>query len=304
MGRGIGACKNIIKTFLGKKLYNCLAGTYFLKRNPDFKRYSSKNAELKNKYAGKRCFIIGNGPSLKTVDFSQLADEYTFTVNQLPRNDKFGKMKTNFHVWADERFFNLDLSKSEDLELFNVMKAVSTEDNNPVVFYKWTAREMIERNHLEKTLNIRYFGDIGMDIPKALTFGGALNICEPLPIFSTVIHYAICLAVYMGFQEIFLLGCDCTGFISTAQAKLKNANQSEYAYSITDNEKKRMERISDKTSIRNELLWYAELFDTYDFMKRYCEKQGVKLLNATKNTLLESIPRVDLATLLHVRDEK
>lgn len=296
--------KRAIKTILGKKLYNSLAGFYFSKNNSAFKKYSIRNAELKNKYAGKRCFIIGNGPSLKTVDLSQLADEYTFTVNQLPRNNNFGKLKTNFHIWADERFFNLDLSKSEDLELFNVMKAVSSEDNQPVVFYKWAAREMIESNHLEKTLDIRYFGDIGMDIPKALASDGALDVCKPLPIFPTVIHYAVCLAVYMGFQEIYLLGCDCTGFISTAQAKLKNANQSEYAYSITENEKKRMERISSKTSIRNELLWYAELFDTYDFMKFYCEKQEVKLFNATESTLLESIPRVQLATLFQVKDEK
>lgn len=298
------ACKNAVKKRLGKNAYNFFAGVYFIKSNPDFLKHTAQNQGLKNKYTGKRCFIIGNGPSLKNVDLSQLADEYTFTVNQLPRNSDFAKLKTNFHIWADQRFFDLDLNKSEDLELLNVMKAVSSEGNRPIVFYKWAARELIEKTRLDEILDIRYFGDIGMDIPKFLESKRALDICKPLPVFSTVVHYAVCIAAYMGFSEICLLGCDCTGFITTAQTKLKNSTQAEYAYSISENEKRRMERISNETSIRDELVWYANLFDTYHSINAYCKKKGIKLLNATESTLLESIPRVQLATLFQVKDEK
>ena len=37
---------------------------------------------FKNKYKGKRCFIIGNGPSLNKMDLSPLKNEYTFGLNR------------------------------------------------------------------------------------------------------------------------------------------------------------------------------------------------------------------------------
>ena len=38
---------------------------------------------LRGFYAGKRAFILGNGPSLKSMDLSKLRDEVTFGTNGL-----------------------------------------------------------------------------------------------------------------------------------------------------------------------------------------------------------------------------
>ena len=38
--------------------------------------------EMRDRYAGRRCFIIGNGPSLAKTDLSRLRDEYTFALNR------------------------------------------------------------------------------------------------------------------------------------------------------------------------------------------------------------------------------
>lgn len=38
---------------------------------------------LKGIHAGKRCFIIGNGPSLCAEDLDKLKDEYTFAANRI-----------------------------------------------------------------------------------------------------------------------------------------------------------------------------------------------------------------------------
>lgn len=40
-------------------------------------------ANIRNAYQGKRCFIIGNGPSLKKTDLSRLQGEYTFGMNRI-----------------------------------------------------------------------------------------------------------------------------------------------------------------------------------------------------------------------------
>ena len=66
----------------------------------------SQNNRFKNIHSGERCFILGNGPSLKNVDLSLLADEFVFTVNNFAFIDGFEKAKTNVHLWMDLAFFN------------------------------------------------------------------------------------------------------------------------------------------------------------------------------------------------------
>lgn len=39
--------------------------------------------KLKNKYQGKRCFIIGNGPSLTAEDLDKLENEICFAANRI-----------------------------------------------------------------------------------------------------------------------------------------------------------------------------------------------------------------------------
>ena len=46
-------------------------------------RNKRKLRKLKNKYKGKRCFIMGNGPSLKAEDLELLKDEYCFGQNKI-----------------------------------------------------------------------------------------------------------------------------------------------------------------------------------------------------------------------------
>jgi hypothetical protein len=38
--------------------------------------------ELRDRYAGQRCFIIGNGPSVRDTNLALLRDEYTFALNR------------------------------------------------------------------------------------------------------------------------------------------------------------------------------------------------------------------------------
>lgn len=96
----------------------------------------ASNVKYKDIHKGERCFIIGNGPSLKKLDLSLLKDEYTITVNQSPRIENFKDLHTTYHLWVDERFFHLKQDNPNDMELLDVMRNVNTNDNKPTVFYK------------------------------------------------------------------------------------------------------------------------------------------------------------------------
>ena len=230
------------------------------KNNAELLPLISANEKYLNIHSGKRCFIIGNGPSLKNVDLSKLKDEYTITVNQSPRMENFKDIHTTYHLWVDERFFHIDKNNPNDMELLDVMRKVNTEDNKPTVFYKVPAYNMIKKFGLDKEQKISYIMDgyINTDTPNV-----DFPITEPVPIFSTCIHYAILIAVYMGFKEIYLLGCDCTGIINTINARMESSREFAYAYNISENERKRMIAQNKQSALADEFDWYAKLFRTY-----------------------------------------
>ena len=251
------------------------------------------NKKYKNIHKGQRCFIIGNGPSLRTVDLAKLKDEITFTVNQIPRMKDFPKIHTNYHIWTDENFYFQDFSTPEGKELMDVMKAVNTEDNRPTVFYKTIARPMIKENHLDEILNIDYimegyrFRDPHLDLPMDRV------ICR----FNTCVQYFILMAVYMGFSEIYLLGCDCTTILTTIRSRMDTAEKMEYAYDCTPLELKRLKK-QQTSPLEMELKLYLELFQDYIKLNAYCENHGVKLYNATKGSILEGIKKVRIEDVL------
>ena len=112
--------KFIARGVLGKKLYSKIFSFLkWLKISKNEKKELEKNEEFKNKHLGKRCFIIGNGPSIKNVDLTLLSKEITFTVNQMPRMENFKNIQTNYHIWSDRRFF------IDNVEIINIMKNVN-----------------------------------------------------------------------------------------------------------------------------------------------------------------------------------
>ncbi len=56
-------------------------------------------SRFKNKYSGKRCFIVGNGPSLNKLDLKKLDGEYTFAVNGIfYKTEEMGFVPTFYMV--------------------------------------------------------------------------------------------------------------------------------------------------------------------------------------------------------------
>ena len=51
------------------------------KLSPEQKRLLQQNESLRGRHRGQRCFVIGNGPSLKKQDLATLANEVTFVMN-------------------------------------------------------------------------------------------------------------------------------------------------------------------------------------------------------------------------------
>lgn len=247
-----------------------------------------ENKKFENKYKGKRCFIVGNGPSLKMQDLSLLENEYVFTVNQAIRNENFVKMKSNFHFWADANFFIIDENKPEDMELLGTMKSVNKGNENIEVFFPLEQKDFVKKFELDKSLNVNYFSSALCMTEK---YRKKIDFTKAIPMYGTVVQWCIIAAIYMGFSEIYLLGCDNTSLMVTLKSALNVNDDDDYAYHISENEKKRMENLIDRNGLESYTEAYLGTLKDYRIIYGYCRRNNISLVNCSAQTVIDSVPR-------------
>lgn len=281
--RGLGPNKwNRVLESLGWKKYQ--------KTNADLADLISINQKYKNMHNGERCFIIGNGPSLKKQDLSKLQNEYVFTCNQIMRNPVYPLLKSNYHFFADPSFFALKKDNAGDMEVLSLMRQINTEGNSPEVFFAAEGFEFSHEFDLDQCLSLHYFAH---RLEFTNEFDLDIDFSKFVPMLHTVVHYAIAMAIYMGFSEIYLLGCDCTNVITAVNTRMQDGNGAEYAYAISENEKARMQARNSKILMEDELKSFSEVFRAYRVFFEYANKRGIKIYNCTDGGLLDCIPRKD-----------
>lgn len=285
--------KLLITRALGEARWNHVIQTSgwkkFQKSGQIIAKEVQKNTTFKGIHKGQRCFIIGNGPSLQKQDLSKLADEDVFTCNQIMRNPVYPKLHSNYHFFADTSFFGLKKDDAGDMEVYNLMKGINTEENRPVVFFASEGFQFSKDFQLDRCLDLHYFTHrLAFTDP----FDMEIDFSKFVPNLHTVVHYAIAMAIYMGFSEIYLLGCDCTNVITAVNTRLNAGNGAEYAYAISENEKKRMMKRNSYIRLEDELHSFSEVFRGYRILGEYCEKRNIKLVNCTDGGLLDCLPRL------------
>ena len=67
------------------KFRSLLGIAYDFRFNKEFQKNNEKIKEFQNIHQGKRCFIIGTGPSLNQTDFDLIKNEILIGVNTLYR---------------------------------------------------------------------------------------------------------------------------------------------------------------------------------------------------------------------------
>lgn len=252
-----------------------------------------ENERIHNIHKGKRCFILGNGPSLKAVDLGLLEDEFVFSVNNFAMVNDYKKAKTNFHIWADLSFFELrDDQKYNHNELMNNYYQIAEE--NPVCFVPCIAEKFIMKNKLDKVLNFNYFEVYSnIDITERKDY----DLTKPICGYTTVVQYAIIIAMYMGFDEIYLLGCDTTNIISMINSALDIYSMDTHAYD-NDDVNERYKELLKHWNMTDVFYDQYVLFNGYKLLAEECKKRKIKLINCSEKTLINEIERMPLMEVL------
>ena len=103
---------------------------------------------------------------------------------------------------------------------------------------------------------------------------------------------AIYLAIYMGFNEIYLLGVD--------HSWLTHYGTSQHFYEEKDH-KFTLHGYSEwiDNHLGDEFKKYVALWDQYLQIRSYCNENGIKIFNLSPNSLLDLFPKASLNEVLN-----
>ncbi len=226
------------------------------------KKYN-KIEKLKNSEHG-RCFIVATGPSLTIEDLNKLKNEKTFGLNSLCKAFSKTGWETTYYVMQDAGvFYNL----LPEIKQFRTTKFIHSDQK----FKKYALEEL----KCDKYVFPRYYGNHLWNRKKLKT-GFSKDARLIIHEGYTVAYVALQMAVYMGFNEIYLIGTDCN--YSKDENKQHFMKSGYYA--------------TNYATIGNEMLF------AYSVAKKELDKLGVKVYNATRGGMLEEFPRVDLDEIL------
>lgn len=263
-----------------------------------FRKALSVNKRFKNLHKGERCFIVGNGPSLKKLDLTKISNEITFTVNNI-MHDKYiyETINSDYHVFIDPLYYCLNTENIEDIEKIKLLKSINYHDKKPTCITLYEGYNALHKYGLDTCLDLIYVYQ-----HKYLTgsFSGSIDLCRNMPSSQNVVHTAIFAAMYMGFTEIYLIGCDMTSIFLTFEANEngdKEITKDFHAYRYTESEMKTMMRDSSKYDNEYMLYDYAKTFTIFKNIQRYASKQNIKIENATVGGGLDVFSRIKYETI-------
>jgi hypothetical protein len=266
------------RTHTAKKIISILFRRIVLRKTkPDNLGYRQRLKKFHNIHEGKRCFIIGNGPSLNKTDLSLLKDEYTIGVNGI------------FYKY-DELLFKPTYYVVED----NHVVADNLKRINEIT-YSIKLFPDVYADIIENTPNTYFFPmDIGFYIAGHPFYEKprfSKDITEAVYAGQTVTYVNLQLAYYMGFSEVYLIGVD-------------------FSYTIPDSAKIEGLTITSQDDDPNHFhpeyfgkgkKWHdpklRNCLKSYHFAKKTFEGDGRNIYNATIGGNLEVFDRVDYYSL-------
>ncbi|MDD4976593.1 MAG: hypothetical protein PHY93_19715 [Bacteriovorax sp.] len=188
--------------------------------------------KFKNLHSSKHCFIISSGPSLNTLNLEPLSRRLTFGLNR----SFMAHENSYYHCVFDYRLFDL-------------------------------YPEELKRSRYLFTLEGRPFG---IPIPLKGVSGFSWDLEEGIYSGYTISYFALQLAVYMGFKEIYFLGLD-----------LKNEEFNTHFFG------------ADYHSANHDNTEFPKMRKSFEEIAPILKKKGINVYNCSAFSTLTCFPYVD-----------
>jgi hypothetical protein len=245
----------------------------------------SRNSKFRNMYAGRRCFVIGNGPSLNKHDLGLLSNEITITMNKFYLHPILEKWQPTFHCFSDSLICPDDRPEKLN-ELLGFANKIVSNIHPQAFFFSLFAKQLLEENKIAIPEKSYYLKPILA--PSIFPVEKHLELTQSLPAGMMTSHLAIAIALYLGCSPIYLIGYDHDWLA-----------QRSIVPHFYEKNKNNLSSTDDFTQFKykNLMQWYLVSWELYEAFEKVAKIRGTTIFNATPNSFLDVFPRIEFNTL-------
>ncbi|MDB2357136.1 DUF115 domain-containing protein [Gammaproteobacteria bacterium] len=258
-----------LKTQLDNKmyaLYNFFSECRF-RLDANNRELIRNNFKFKNVHKGGSCYILGTGPSLSELslaDISHIKMNKTIAVNSFYKSDISKNLTPDYYSLLDNVYWEEEGWIDTFFEIGNVYGPAS--ETRFITDYR--ARTLL--NSLPISLDPIYlytkkypYAEVSCDLSKNMS--AVMN----------VVSYSILVAMYLGFDKIYLLGCDYNAFCNMGNGHCYDDKSEEADYNL---------------SFYLKFYWFCTEF--HYLIAKLAKEQSVTIINLTSTSLLDAYPRM------------
>lgn len=260
--------------------------------SPYFYTNYFKWRKLKGKYAGKRIFIIGNGPSLNKTPLYLLKNEYTICFN------RFNLMLERIN-WCPNFYMVMDSAVAVDIK-DEINEMIRQVDHG---FFPDIATDSVNfRKFLDDLPNIYYLHAEPIKFSNYLPWVNNGN---------TVVFPAFQILKYLGFSEILFCGIDVNYVVDKTcniveQYRLKGKTIDVIESNEDDDTNHFDPRYFGKGRVYHQPDSYVveQIFKNMDTVYKYTRNSSVKIVNVGYDSKVEVFEKKDFIEALDYSEEK
>jgi hypothetical protein len=279
--------KSISKWTLPVGVYD-LARTYYYPALPYYffnkNRLFNRNKHFRNLHKGMQCFILCNGPSVNKQNLLPLQNEIVFSVSSGYHHKDYHIIRPKYHC-VPQITYGL-MTEDDAVRWFQEMDKKLCDAE---LFFNYSEEAIVKKHKLFQTRKVHYVclsRKFSPDETDIIDISGIMPGVQSVPIMCLMI------AMYMGFNKIYLLGTEHDSFIT---------GKYDYFYAPTVLKGKDIAVDSNGVVINplyEEFQSLVNLWKQYRILKNIARSNHVSIINATAGGALDEFERADLNDIL------
>jgi len=245
----------------------------------------SDNGQLRDVHRGKRCFVFGNGPSLKEFDLRLLRNEITIGANSFYKHPQASEVDLKFLCIGDASFME------DTPQCVRWHQIIAEQLPNTTLMLNPAARALIRKHRLYPHHHVHFYRH---GVPANHSGIAHFDFEKPLVVgHNTGSRLSVPLGIYLGCPEIVLLGFDANwmeNYRGSYHFYDKHELFPEFDSQATD---QRWPRYADQ------LINALRDFEAHSILAEAARDRGVRILNGSPTSLLDMYPRVNFSDCVH-----
>ena len=245
--------------------------------------YISRNLEFKDKHLGERCFIIATGPSIKKQNLAKLQGEWCFGVSDFYKHHDYRTIKPAYYVIAQ---MHPPFTDQDGYQRLNELS--DNRHNNETYFFNLKDIGIFKKSKLANNANRVFY----LKLQQMRELPEDIDLASKIPNPVSVSIMALWIAIYMGFSEIYLLGCDHNHIWlwdgSSSGHHLEHFYQG--APSIGYGGK--------SFDIDQSLRAHLKVREQYRWANQIARRKNIKIFNASPTSYIDIFPKVNIEEIV------